>query len=170
MFTVIGCDDFAVITGTEEDDFSVGCFGICSKAPKVSVGECSGKGCCQTSITEDLTLFNISLLDVSNHSDVWDFNPCGYAFLSEEHSFEYRGASDLFDGLDFVKRTESTVPLVLDWVIARNRSCSEATECKGNSSCHEADGGGGNRCRCNQGYEGNPYLDQGCQGLFLVFY
>ena len=55
----------------------------------------------------------------------------------------------------------------MDWVIGHDRNCSQATECKENSECHDADGGG-YHCRCNQGYEGNPYLDQGCQGQHLI--
>ncbi|GKB00932.1 wall-associated receptor kinase 2-like protein [Tanacetum coccineum] len=60
-------------------------------------------------------------------------------------------------------RVESSVLVVIDWAIGDDRNCSQATECKENSECHDADGGG-YHCRCNQGYEGNPYLDQGRQG------
>ncbi|GJZ45878.1 hypothetical protein Tco_0593474 [Tanacetum coccineum] len=41
-----------------------------------------------------------------------------------------------------------------------------AIECKDKSECYDVDGGG-YRCRCNQGYEGNPYLGQGCQGVLF---
>ncbi|KAI3669377.1 hypothetical protein L6452_40611 [Arctium lappa] len=46
----------------------------------------------------------------------------------------------------------SKVPTVLDWVIGGNRSCTEATECKGNGSCKDAKIGG-YHCICNEGYE-----------------
>ena len=49
-FTVTGCDDFAVITGTNGGDFFSGCLGLCSRAKDVPSGYCSGIGCCQTSI------------------------------------------------------------------------------------------------------------------------
>ncbi|CAK9139995.1 unnamed protein product [Ilex paraguariensis] len=62
-FTVIGCDDLALITGSES------------------------KGRNFTS---------------------------GYAFLGEENAFTFRGASDFLDP-DFMNKTLSTVPTVLDW-------------------------------------------------------
>ena len=87
------------------------------------------------------------------------------AFLGEEDSFKFLGAGDLDNFTEFYNRTRSSVPIVLDWVIGGNRSCTEATECKGNSSCKDADNVG-YHCICNEGYEGNPYLDPGCQGQF----
>nr|GFC28076.1 wall-associated receptor kinase 2-like [Tanacetum cinerariifolium]GFC28082.1 wall-associated receptor kinase 2-like [Tanacetum cinerariifolium] len=43
-FTVTGCDDFAVITGTNGGDFFSGCLGLCSRAKDVPSGYCSGIG------------------------------------------------------------------------------------------------------------------------------
>ncbi|KAI3493194.1 hypothetical protein L1887_42155 [Cichorium endivia] len=60
------------------------------------------------------------------------------------------------------------VPIIVDWVVGGKESCSQATSCKGNTSCNEVDTGG-HRCSCDKGYEGNPYLDPGCQGGILPF-
>ncbi|CAK9140000.1 unnamed protein product [Ilex paraguariensis] len=119
-----------------------------------------------------LKYYFTSLTSLKNHTTVWSFDPCSYAFLGEENAFTFRGASDFLDP-DFMNKTLAIVPIVLDWVIG-NLSCAQAKAandyaCRGNSYCNDSDSGfGGYRCSCNQGYEGNPYLSPGCQGV--VFY
>ncbi|KAK9059308.1 hypothetical protein SSX86_021927 [Deinandra increscens subsp. villosa] len=163
-FTVLGCDDYSLIRG---ESFSTGCVGVCSKnQDEPDDGECSGSGCCQTSIPKGQDYYDVTLEAFANHTDVWSINRCGLAFLGEEGSFVFQGAKDLSNSLDVWERIQATVRVVVDWVIAPNGGgCSnQSTECKENSSCYEVDGGG-YRCRCNNGYEGNPYLDPGCQDI-----
>ncbi|XP_076890962.1 wall-associated receptor kinase 2-like [Bidens hawaiensis] len=156
-FIVVGCDDYSLIRGV---GFSGGCFGLCSEAQHApDNGQCSGMGCCETSIPKGLDNYNITIYTFRNHTDVWSFNRCGYAFLAEEGSFKFQGARDLTGEWSVWERIWATVPVVVDWVVAGN--CSE---CKGNSSCIKVDGGG-YHCKCNNGYQGNPYLDPGCQDI-----
>ncbi|XP_052620262.1 wall-associated receptor kinase 2 [Lactuca sativa] len=163
-FTVIGCDDFVLMNGKlNEIDYVSGCLGLCSIESVVPDGNCSGIGCCQASIPKGLRYINSSFKTFGNHTSVMSLNPCTFAFLAEEGSFDFGGVNDLKDR-NFNTRTNPIVPIVVDWVVGGEGSCSQATACKGNSSCNDVDTGG-YRCSCKEGYEGNPYLDQGCQDI-----
>ncbi|CAI9298656.1 unnamed protein product [Lactuca saligna] len=170
QFTLIGCDDFALFLGPQQVNFTSGCITLCSRPEEVINGSCTGVGCCKTSIPKGLKYYYASVGSMtSNHTTVWSFDPCTYSFLGEEERFTFRGVSDFMDR-DFVSRTRATVPVLVDWVVG-NSSCSEARNasvlaCQANTHCIDSDTGApGYRCVCNQGYQGQPYLDQGCQDI-----
>ncbi|KAL0426225.1 UNVERIFIED_CONTAM: Wall-associated receptor kinase [Sesamum latifolium] len=167
-FTVLGCDEFALIFGSEGRNFTSGCVSLCSSSQDLIEGECSGIGCCQTAIPKGLKKFNVTVGSLSNHVDIWSFDPCGYAFLGDPDSYRF-SASDLTD-VSFQNWTTNNVPVVLDWAIG-TENCSEAQKyndfaCLQNSNCIDSDTGfGGYRCSCLKGYEGNPYLSPGCTDI-----
>ncbi|KAL7102104.1 hypothetical protein ACP275_08G098500 [Erythranthe tilingii] len=164
-FTIVGCDDLGQLFGLGGINFTSACLSTCSAREQVRDGQCTGIGCCQTSIPGGLTKFVVSLGSINNHRDVWSFNPCSYAFLADQGSFTLD--SSYLNDVTFQKRTIENVPMVLDWVIG-NKTCTEAQKsndyaCHKNSTCIDSNTTvNGYNCICFHGYEGNPYLEPGC--------
>ncbi|XP_061373355.1 wall-associated receptor kinase 2-like [Gastrolobium bilobum] len=167
-FTVVGCDTLALVLGVESDqgkNYTTGCISLCNRRDDiVANGSCSGTGCCETSIPEGLSGFAYISTSLNNHTDVLDFNPCGYAFLVEEGAYSFLST-------DLVHFEKTTFPVVLDWAVG-NQTCQEARKnvssyacVSQNSECFNATEGPGYLCNCSHGFQGNPYLPHGCQDI-----
>ncbi|XP_078150880.1 wall-associated receptor kinase 3-like [Carex rostrata] len=172
-FTVIGCNTLAYLRLDDSTNYSVGCLSSCDSQDTLNkYGSCSGIGCCQTAISKETNYFYIGFDDRYNNSDVYHFNPCSYAMVVEEAEFKFRTTyvttkvlGDIFN-LNFGKEW----PMVFDWAIG-NTTCDIALKNKSTYACRSDHSscltvsGGGYLCNCSVGYEGNPYLDGGCQDI-----
>ncbi|KAL6317147.1 hypothetical protein AAG906_029899 [Vitis piasezkii] len=138
----VGCDTYALLSGYQgEDHYRTGCMSICSSEKQVQDGSCSG-------------------------ADVYDFNPCSYAFIVEKSAFNF-SSKNLTNLQDIEK-----LPRVVDWSIG-NETCQVAKTnqtsyaCKENSTCSEPSGRSGYLCK-KLGYHGDGREDgDGCNPNML---
>ncbi|KAL9306878.1 putative protein kinase RLK-Pelle-WAK family [Arabidopsis thaliana] len=160
-FTVVGCNSYAFLRTSGAENYSTGCMSMCDSVP-TKKGSCSGEGCCQTPVPRGSSLVRVIPNSFDNHTTVHQFNPCTYAFLVEDNEFNFSASDDL-KNLRHVKR----FPVLLDWSIG-NQTCEQGGNtsiCGGNSTCFDSATRTGYNCRCNEGFDGNPYLSAGCQDV-----
>ncbi|CAF1927424.1 unnamed protein product [Brassica napus] len=161
-FTAVGCNTYAVMTTTIGDrSYSTGCLSLCDSTPKEN-GVCSGEGCCYTPVPKRRKRFRIRSRRFDGETSVSEFNPCFYAFLVEEGMFSFSPSQDLQN-----LRNVTEFPVVLDWSIG-SRTCEQlgnTSICGQNSLCLDSTTRTGYNCKCKAGYDGNPYLPDGCQDI-----
>ncbi|KAE8666655.1 S-adenosyl-L-methionine-dependent methyltransferases superfamily protein [Hibiscus syriacus] len=164
-FTAIGCDTYAYVQDNQGDTYSTGCLTFCNNIADVINGSCSGIGCCQTAIPKGVKSYHVTFNSSNNHSKILGFNPCSYGFVLEDGAYNF-SVSDLYSD-DF---RHKKLPMILDWTIGF-QTCTEAKmdpqnyACKQNSACIDAENGPGYLCKCLDGFQGNPYLTNGCQDI-----
>ncbi|KAM0872125.1 hypothetical protein ACQ4PT_038939 [Festuca glaucescens] len=142
-----------------------GCIGYCNDIQSAVNGVCSGVGCCHAEVMSDLTDSSVDFVGGMDFTNSINFSACDYAFLAEDYyTFQ---VADLNMDLHLTPRL---MPVRLDWAIRDSPTCKEATKKEGyacissNSSCIDYTNGPGYLCNCSVGYEGNPYIVDGCTG------
>lgn len=145
---------------------------------------CNGIGCCQPSILAGLESFRIKLspLDGPGRCPIAPALAPVPAFNASVHMVEQEWWSDgshvyglqqyFMDLLSYpdIDMSPFFVPAIAAWVLGRF-PCEEAAQrpdfgCRSkNSVClNSTNGVSGYVCECSDGYQGNPYMPNGCQG------
>ncbi|GKV50887.1 hypothetical protein SLEP1_g57567 [Rubroshorea leprosula] len=162
-FVGLGCDTLALMSNYEAR-FGTGCYAFCYNSTEVrNELSCSGYGCCQTPIPKHLNQLSITVFSMytQQFQFVSSVNGCSYAFVVA-NSFDI----SKINLLDYPE-TAPMYPVVFEWMIGDQQGCQDY--CGPNANCSYSDTGGGFRCSCKDGFIGNPYLPQGCQGIHLGF-
>ncbi|KAL8495046.1 hypothetical protein ACS0TY_019268 [Phlomoides rotata] len=174
---VIGCKNKVWLLDYGDNPSFGGCAPICGGNMPSCKGSncCSGMNCCQTTIPSEYGEPEIFYSSEPSRTQT----VCGYAFVSDRTWLAIDYVNFIGNGSDFpdpVNMGLGEVPLILDWdfeiptenlispVFCRNETVSFTP------SLDDGVGGGDsidvNRCYCEAGFEGNPYLPQGgCQDI-----
>ncbi|KAM0843034.1 hypothetical protein ACQ4PT_057978 [Festuca glaucescens] len=162
-------------TGRYKYSYYAGCVAFCNDSRSARDGACAGVGCCRVDIPPGLTGNSMHLQEsVGTWSHInQEFSPCDYAFIVEKGAYQFK-----VDDLTKMPTTQA-MPMRLDWAIQDSDiqstgsmyTCAQVVNKTGytcvsnNSECVDSTNGPGYICNCTAGYEGNPYLLNGCKRL-----
>ncbi|KAL6140385.1 hypothetical protein ACLB2K_058685 [Fragaria x ananassa] len=154
---VMGCGGTTWMT-LDNGSRVAGCPSVCGDGGKLpdTLDRCNGINCCQINTPPELTAFNYTF-EASNKTTPGT-ESCKYAFLVDQESWVYDST-----GLSSIKNV-MYIPVLLDWnlnrystvqIYGRHDWTNDST-----MNCTSA-----HQCACSRGYQGNPYLIDGCRDV-----
>ncbi|RLM79771.1 hypothetical protein C2845_PM12G06570 [Panicum miliaceum] len=149
--------------------------------------KCSGIGCCQAPIPNGIASYDVRLKALGapwpHQITVQD----NFSVLIAEEGWLVDGNASYVASKAAAAAVSKTIPAVLAWVVTSgaldgppNSSRYGNATCPidlGSTECHSSystctsisrESSGGCICRCWDGYQGNPYLPDGCQGRLSI--
>ncbi|KAG2609722.1 hypothetical protein PVAP13_4KG056700 [Panicum virgatum] len=171
-FTVVGVNVLAYMIGSTN---VLGCR-TQSNILTARNGFCDGDGCCQVALTSNMSDYDVNFNPMDNTTEYYTNGSstdgaeyCGYAVMMEATAFQFRTA--YLNTTLFWDENTGRVPVILNWVVG-DETCDAASKkvdsyaCRSNNSkCIDSSNGIGYLCNCTDGYDGNPYLTDGCQDI-----
>ena len=152
MFMVVGCDTNAVLIAADPEEILAGCTSNCNSGITRKRRRCYGIQCCQTTIPYDNQSTHLGMYGVNYTKTSGD---CAYAFLGSREWYA-TNRSDPAASAD-----SGYAPVVMFWEME--------TTSLGMCYTQNLDWQSGKTieiCSCEHRYEGNPYLPNGCQGMY----
>ena len=180
-FIAVGCGVLAMISSSKFNG-SIGCSSACVSEGTNNVIQgntiCDGMDCCQTSIPSNMQAFNTSFLDLGRDRSE---KTCSYAFLVN-HTW-IRGS---VENISALHEMTTDVPVVLYWELypAQMEALGKSADSLASDGIFKPEDRSKNKtdycatypntlspvnqtkmkCYCMTGFEGNPYLHNGCLG------
>ncbi|XP_052116005.1 wall-associated receptor kinase-like 10 [Arachis duranensis] len=165
-FMAIGCNKLGFLRSNGSK--VGGCVSICDgdeAVGKVEFGNdgCHGRYCCETSLPMHVWEYNATIRDIII-GDGSESNTCSYAMIVSDAWLHSYGL-----GIQKLSNVENMidVPAVLEWEIRYDMGINSTLSpsracCDGSSLTSPSNTSSGFRCRCLDGYDGNPYIRGGC--------